>query len=83
MSTQIARNVKVSLVLSIVVSVALLFASACAPLGACEGYSDILGSSYCYDDWTEDECDDYDAEEVNGADWSFHPGDTCADLGIY
>ncbi len=50
-------------------------------LGACEGWSDILSSGYCYDDWTEDECDDYDAEGVNGADWHFHGGQTCSERG--
>ena len=54
----------------------------CNPLGACEGTSGILGTTYCYDDWTEDECDDYDAEEVNDARWNFHAGETCSDLGL-
>jgi len=54
--------------------------SGCSSTGACEGTDGVFGHSYCYDDWTEDECDDYDAQQVNGANWTFHSGDTCADL---
>lgn len=49
--------------------------------GACEGYSDILDSWYCYDDWTRSECNEYDIQEINAADWTFYAGETCWDLG--
>jgi len=52
----------------------------CEAVGACYGYSDILDSTYCYDDWYDWECDEYAAEGVNGASWSFYAGQTCADL---
>lgn len=37
---------------------------------------------YCYSDFTEGECDEHDASEVNGASWSFHSGQTCADRDL-
>ena len=54
----------------------------CEAVGACHGYSDILDSSYCYDDWYDWECEEYDAEGVNGADWYFWEGQTCAERGL-
>jgi hypothetical protein len=65
---------------ALIISLSMFAASGCAPLGACDGTSGILGTYYCYDDWTEDECDDYDALEVNDARWTFHAGLTCSDL---
>lgn len=37
---------------------------------------------YCYNDFDESECSDYDADEVNGAQWSFHSDQTCADRDL-
>lgn len=51
-------------------------------LGACEGYSELLTKGYCYDGWTEKECRDYDQMHINGAQWYFHPQQTCADRGF-
>ncbi len=51
-------------------------------LGACEGFSDFLNASYCNDGWTSAECAEWDAMEVNAADWFFHEGQTCEDRGF-
>ena len=37
---------------------------------------------YCYEGWDTSECEEQDAEEVNGAGWSFHEGQDCSDLGL-
>lgn len=54
-------------------------------VGTC--VSDVVSYSfgdqvYCYDGWDESECDAYDADNVNGASWTFHGGQTCADRGL-
>lgn len=51
-------------------------------VGACEGFSDFLNASYCNDGWTESECAEWDAMEVNAADWFFHEGQTCEQRGF-
>jgi hypothetical protein len=62
----------------------LLFA-ACSGTGAC--VSDVVEFTsflrvYCYDDFSKDECEDYDAQNINGANWTFYRGDTCDDRGL-
>lgn len=80
--SQKSSGSKLLAALAIIATGALVLSAAgCAQLGACEGHSDILDSWYCYDDWTEDECDAYDVERVNDASWNFHGGDTCTELG--
>lgn len=37
---------------------------------------------YCYDDFSEDECRAYTADNVNGAAWVFHSGQSCADRDL-
>jgi hypothetical protein len=49
--------------------------------GACVGTGGLLASPVCKEDWDEAECDDWDAQEINGASWSFNGGDSCTDLG--
>jgi hypothetical protein len=60
-------------------TLAVMMLTGCG-LGACTGYSSILNRTYCYDDFTESECEDYDIEEVNGAHWTFYPDEFCSDL---
>lgn len=51
--------------------------------GACvSSPSDITGRTYCYSNYTSDECSDRNNQQVNGADWYFHGGQTCADRGL-
>lgn len=71
------RGTKLALLVLVVASI--MGGAGC--LGACEGTSGILGTHYCYDDFSSAECDDYDSEGVNDASWNFHPGETCWDLG--
>ena len=61
-------------------AVCLLVVSGCGT-GVCLGTDGIYGHTYCYDDFTSAECEDYASEGVNGATWEFYPGDTCWDLG--
>jgi hypothetical protein len=37
---------------------------------------------YCYSNWTSDDCDNNDAENVNGASWTFHGGQSCSDRDL-
>lgn len=37
---------------------------------------------YCYSDYTSDECAEYNNMQVNGANWSYHGGQTCADRDL-
>jgi hypothetical protein len=50
-------------------------------VGACDGFSTVLERRYCQDNFSADECAEYDEMEVNGASWTFHEGQTCADRG--
>ncbi|MEZ4319848.1 MAG: hypothetical protein R3F61_20220 [Myxococcota bacterium] len=54
----------------------------CGGTGVCAGYSSLFDEEYCHDDWTRAECEDWDAQEINGAQWTFHSGQTCADRGF-
>jgi len=49
--------------------------------GACTGYSDLFDKTYCYDGWTDADCEEYDDNEVNGASWYFYAGQTCEERG--
>lgn len=49
--------------------------------GVCTGCCGPGGQTYCKDGWTQEECDDWDAEGVNGVSWSFHEGQTCDERG--
>lgn len=50
--------------------------------GACVGSGGgILLSPVCKQDWSRSECQEWDDEEINGADWNFYSGDSCEDLG--
>lgn len=62
----------------------LLLGTNCEKLsstGVCTGYSAEYNSTYCKDDWTKDECDDWDNQAVNGVSWTFHRGQTCEERG--
>ena len=37
---------------------------------------------YCYSGWDPAECRDFDSRQVNGASWSFHKGQSCADRDL-
>ena len=64
--------------------IVMLF-SACARTGACVS-SEVEYTYgfrvYCYNDWSRDECDDNDAQNVNGASWTFYAGQTCDDRDL-
>ncbi len=54
----------------------LTLAAGCT--GSCEGTGGLVDE--CKEGWTQEECDEWDAEEVNDADWTFHAG-SCEALG--
>ena len=68
----------------------LFFAAACGLVGlsssgvcVSEPVSFSFGLRvYCYNDFDEDECRDYNAQNVNGAAWVFHSGQTCGDRDL-
>lgn len=47
-------------------------------VGSCVGTGGVIDS--CKEEWTEDECDDWDAQEVNGSTWTWNRK-PCDDLG--
>jgi hypothetical protein len=55
---------------------------ACVGTGACVGSGgDILDSPVCKNDWSRAECQEWDDEGINDADWDFHAGRNCEGLG--
>lgn len=62
------------------VAVTVLLGS-CSGTGACVGSGgSVLSSPVCKEEWTKDECREWDDEEINDADWTFRGGDSCDDL---
>lgn len=54
----------------------------CGPAtGVCTACCGPSGRTYCKDNWTKAECDDWSAQQVNGLSWNFHGGQTCAGRG--
>jgi uncharacterized membrane protein len=49
--------------------------------GVCTACCGSAGQTYCKDGWTESECDDWSAQQVNGLTWHFYGGQTCAERG--
>jgi hypothetical protein len=37
---------------------------------------------YCENEFDKESCEDFNAREVNGAQWGWHKGKTCEDLGF-
>ena len=64
---------------SILFGSGLLLASCGGGVGACVGESS-PGNGLCKDGWDEEECVEWDEDEVNGSSWTFHSGDSCEDL---
>jgi hypothetical protein len=60
-------------------SLAAIVLTACGGSGLCEGTGGIIDE--CYEGWTQAECDDWDAEEVNGSDWVWHSSGSCEGYG--
>lgn len=47
--------------------------------GLCEGTGGIVDE--CFEGWTQAECEEWDAEGVNGATWTFHGSGSCEARG--
>ena len=52
----------------------------CGKTGACVGQYG-AGKYECKEDWYEDECSQWDEDEVNGSEWIFHSRKSCEALG--
>ncbi len=50
--------------------------------GVCVSDFNNSNRQYCYSNFDKSECDDYNSQQVNGANWFFHGGQTCADRGL-
>jgi hypothetical protein len=70
-------------VLSALIVCALLFIG-CSSTGACVGTNSDLSfvTDKCKNNFSKDECEEHDADEVNGQDWDWNRGDECEDLGF-
>jgi hypothetical protein len=55
------------------------FLISCSDIGAC--VSSGGSPEECKQGWSSSECADWDSQQVNGADWIFHAGRECSDLG--
>lgn len=49
--------------------------------GVCTACCGPFGNTYCKDGWTEGECKEWSDERVNGLEWHWHEGQTCAGRG--
>ncbi len=59
----------------------------CGATGSGKGICASSGGSFpyvdeCSDNWTEEACQQRDAQQVNGNDWTFHADKSCAQLGF-
>jgi hypothetical protein len=49
--------------------------------GMCYGAgTDIYYTGECHDDWTREDCEEFDDLGVNGTSWTFVAGGSCSDL---
>jgi hypothetical protein len=54
----------------------------CGGTGACVGSGgSIMRSPECMEDWNRSECDEWDDENINDANWKFYPWRSCEGLG--
>ena len=55
-------------------------------VGACVSdpvqFQEIGQRVYCYEGWDKADCDEHQTAEVNGVDWHFYGGQSCADRGF-
>ena len=65
----------------IVLLVLAVFSGCVEQTGVCTGYSAQYDRTYCKDGWDKSECEDWDEQKINGVDWHFHEGQTCAERG--
>ena len=69
---------------TIAVAAALIFTTLAAcggGVGVCIGSGGALSSPECKENWTKEECDDWDAQGINGADWTFNSSNSCSAQG--
>jgi hypothetical protein len=75
-------QINLSSIVLLLIMLALLTLSGCSSTGTCVGSGgNVLLSPVCKDDWTRAECGEWDAEEINGAQWKYNGGKTCEGLG--
>ncbi|MEL6345902.1 MAG: hypothetical protein AAFV53_22515 [Myxococcota bacterium] len=64
---------------------ALLGLTGCGGVGVCQSTAvefEFGLRVYCYSDYDRAECDANQTDQVNGADWEFHSGQTCDERGL-
>lgn len=66
--------------LYVIAVLGLLFVS-CEKTGVCTACCGPQGKTYCQDGWTEAECKEWSDQQVNGLNWYYHEGQTCAGRG--
>jgi hypothetical protein len=75
------RKLKILLNSFLVIAMALMITSCGKGTGVCTACCSQSGITYCKDNWTEDECADWNTQQVNGVQWHFHKGQTCEERG--
>jgi hypothetical protein len=77
------RRSRLVFLLLLVLLIGTLILGACGGgTGACVGSGgDVLLSPVCKPDWSRAECQEWDAEGINGANWDYFGGDSCEGLG--
>jgi hypothetical protein len=78
----IGRRNRLLLVILLVLMTLAIAQVACSGSGACVGSGgSILRSPVCKNDWSRSECQEWDDEGINDANWEYHSGRTCEGLG--
>jgi hypothetical protein len=82
MSTWSAVKRSAILAASVAVTATGAVLSSCGEeTGVCTACCGPSGRTYCKDDWTESECQDWSQKKVNGLSWTFHGDQTCEGRG--
>jgi hypothetical protein len=81
-SDQTRRWFRLGLIVLLLLASPMILSACGGGTGACVGSGgDVLLSPVCKPDWSRAECQEWDDEGINGAEWNFFSGDSCQDLG--
>jgi hypothetical protein len=77
-----ARLARAVFILGCVAAILAVATAGCGSgAGVCTACCGPGGQTYCKDNWTESECSEWSAMQVNGLSWNFHEGQTCEERG--
>lgn len=84
--TQFVLPVGMGLILLVITTIGLVSTGCANPSaseksGACEGYWEYAHKTYCYN-WSKEDCDRANSENLAGAPYTFHEGQTCESRGL-